>query len=60
MSGAVPSHRLQKLLKKGLKPHRDGRIDLAEACYRKILKVDPTSSGAQQTLRLLQAKAGPA
>ncbi|HME00946.1 MAG TPA: tetratricopeptide repeat protein [Terriglobia bacterium] len=60
MSGVLPSqHRLQKLLKKGLKHHRDGHIELAEACYRKILKVDPTSSEAQQMLRLLRAKAGP-
>ena len=61
MSGAVsPPHRLQKLLKKGLKHHREGRIELAEACYRKILKVDPTSSEARQMLRSLDAKAGPA
>ena len=61
MSGAVsPQHRLQKLLKKGLKHHREGRIELAEACYRKILKVDPMSSEARQMLRLLGGKAGPA
>ncbi|HMD86993.1 MAG TPA: tetratricopeptide repeat protein [Terriglobia bacterium] len=35
-------------------------MELAEACYRKILKVDPTSSEARQMLRLLGAKAGPA
>ena len=60
MSDAVSSqHRLQKLLKKGLKHHREGRIELAEACYHKILKVDPTSSEARQMSRLLRAKAGP-
>jgi len=61
VSGAVPpQHRLQKLLKKGLKLHREGRIDLAEACYRKILKVDPMSSEAKQMLQSLRAEAGPA
>ena len=55
MSGAVsPQHRLQKLLKKGLKHHREGHIELVEACYRKILNVDPLSSEAKQMLRLLQ------
>ena len=33
-------------------------MELAEACYRKILKVDPTSSEARQMLRLLGAEAG--
>jgi Flp pilus assembly protein TadD len=33
-------------------------MDLAEACYRKILKVDPTCSEAQQLWRLLGAKPG--
>jgi protein O-GlcNAc transferase len=61
LRGAESSqHRLQKLLQKGLKHHREGRIELAESCYRKILKVDPTSSQAQQMSRLLGAKAGPA
>jgi len=61
VSGAVsPQHRLQKLLKKGLKHHREGRIELAEACYRKILKVDPMSSEAREMLRLLRAQAGAA
>ena len=61
MSGAVsPQHRLQKLLKKGLKLHREGRIDLAEACYRKILKVDPMSYEAKQMLESLRAETGPA
>jgi predicted TPR repeat methyltransferase len=55
VSGAVsPQHRLQKLLKRGLKHHREGHIELAEACYRKILNVDPLSSEAKQMLRLLQ------
>ena len=55
MTGAVsPQHRLQKLLKRGLKHHREGHIELAEACYRKILNVDPLSSEAKQMLRLLQ------
>jgi tetratricopeptide (TPR) repeat protein len=60
MPGAVsPQHRLQKLLKKGLKHHQEGRIELAAACYRKMLKVDPTSSETREMLRLLEAKAGP-
>ena len=59
MPGTVsPQYRLQKLLKKGLKHHQEGRLELAEACYRKILKVDPTSSEARQLARILEAKAG--
>ncbi|MGD0225747.1 MAG: tetratricopeptide repeat protein [Terriglobia bacterium] len=59
MPGAVSSqHRLQKLLRKGLKHHQEGRIELAEACYRKILKADPTSSEARQMSRLLGGEAG--
>lgn len=50
--------RLQKLLKKGLKHQREGRVEQAEACYRKILKVDPTSSEAREMLRALEAKPG--
>ena len=53
-------HRLQKLLNKGLKHHREGHIEQAVACYRKMLKVDPTSSEARLMSRLLEAKAGPA
>ena len=60
MSGTIsPQYRLQKLLKKGLKHHQEGRLELAEACYRKILKVDPISSEARQLARILEAKAGP-
>ncbi len=59
MAGAVsPQHHIQKLLKKGLKHHREGRIELAAACYRKILKADPTSSEARQMSRLLGGAAG--
>jgi tetratricopeptide (TPR) repeat protein len=59
VSGAVsPQQRLQKLLKKGLKHHREGHVELAEACYRKILNVDPLSSEAKQMLRLLQGTTG--
>ena len=59
MSGAVsPQQRLQKLLKKGLKHHREGHIELAEACYRKILQVNPMSSEARQMMRLLGGSAG--
>ena len=55
MSGAVsPQQRLQKLLKKGLKHQREGHVELAEACYRKILNVDPLSAEAKQMLRVLQ------
>ncbi|MFZ0955646.1 MAG: tetratricopeptide repeat protein, partial [Candidatus Sulfotelmatobacter sp.] len=58
MSGAVsPQQRLQKLLKKGLKHHREGHVELAEACYRKILNVDPMSAEAKQMLRVLQGTA---
>jgi tetratricopeptide (TPR) repeat protein len=58
VSGAVsPQHRLQKLLKKGLKHHREGHVELAEACYRKILNVDPLSAEAKQMLRALQGTA---
>ena len=61
MSGAVsPQHRLQKLFKKGLKHHGEGRLELAQACYRKILKIDPTSPEARQMLRVLGAQAGAA
>jgi tetratricopeptide (TPR) repeat protein len=55
--GVSPQHRLQKLLKKGLKHHREGHVELAEDCYRKILNVDPLSSEAKQMLRLLQGTA---
>lgn len=59
MSGGVsPQNRLQKLLKKGLKHHRAGHVELAEACYRKILNVDPLSSEAKQMLRTLQGTTG--
>jgi tetratricopeptide (TPR) repeat protein len=55
VSGAVSSQqRLQKLLKKGLKHRREGHVELAEACYRKILNVDPLSAEAKQMLRVLQ------
>jgi tetratricopeptide (TPR) repeat protein len=54
-----PQQRLQKLLKKGLKHHEQGHVDLAQACYRKILKVNPTSSEAQQLSRVLAANVGP-
>ena len=61
MSGTVsPQQRLQKLLKRGLKLHREGRIEPAEACYRKMARLDPMSSEAKEMLRLLQAKASPA
>ncbi|MGA2982361.1 MAG: tetratricopeptide repeat protein [Terriglobia bacterium] len=43
-----------------MKHRREGRIELAESCYRKILKVDPTSPEAREMLRLLEAKADPA
>lgn len=59
MPGAASSqHRLQKLLKKGLKHHQEGRSELAEACYRKILRANPTSSEAREMLRVLEGKAG--
>ncbi len=51
--------RLQKLLSKGLKHHREGRLEQAAACYRKMLKVDPTSSEVRQMSRLLDGLAGP-
>jgi len=50
--------RLQKLLKKGMKHHQEGSLDLAEACYRKMLKADPTSSEARELGRLLEGQAG--
>jgi tetratricopeptide (TPR) repeat protein len=56
--GVSPQHRLQKLLKKGLKHHREGHVELAEACYRKILNVAPLSSEAKQMLRTLQGTTG--
>jgi tetratricopeptide (TPR) repeat protein len=56
--GVSPQQRLQKLLKKGLKHHREGHVELAEACYRKILNVDPLSAEAKQMSRLLQGTAG--
>ncbi len=60
MSGTTsPQQRLQKLLKKGVKHHREGRRELAEVCYRKILKLDPMSYEAKQMLWLLQEKTGP-
>jgi tetratricopeptide (TPR) repeat protein len=59
VSGAVSQQqRLQKLLKRGLKHHREGHAELAEACYRKILNVDPLSAEAKQMSRLLQGTAG--
>jgi tetratricopeptide (TPR) repeat protein len=56
--GVSPQRRLQKLLKKGLKHHREGQVELAEVCYRKILNVDPLSAEAKQMSRLLQGTAG--
>ena len=50
--------RLQKLLKKGVKHQREGRGELAEACYRKIMKLDPMSAEARQMQSLLQGKMG--
>jgi tetratricopeptide (TPR) repeat protein len=58
--GVSPQQRLQKLLKKGLKHHREGQVELAEACYRKILNVDPLSAEAKQMLRLLRGDASAA
>ncbi len=58
LGAASPQHRLQKLLKKGLKHHREGHVELAEACYRKILNVDPLSFEAKELLRLLQGPTG--
>jgi len=43
-----------------LQHHREGRLELAAACYRKMLKADPTSPEARQMSRLLEGKAGPA
>ena len=48
----------EKLFKKGLKHLQEGRIELAEACYRKILKVDPTSTEARQLWRALGTGTG--
>jgi tetratricopeptide (TPR) repeat protein len=56
--GASLQQRLQKLLKKGLRHHGEGHVELAEACYRKILNVDPLSSEAKQMLRVLQRTTG--
>ena len=44
--------RLQMLLKKALKLHREGRIAMAEACYRKIQKVDPDCPEARELASL--------
>jgi tetratricopeptide (TPR) repeat protein len=52
-----PQQRLQNLLKKGLKLHREGRIDLAEACHRKIVKIAPSSPEAEELLRALRPPA---
>ena len=59
MSSRVsPHYQLEKLFKKALKHHRQGHMELAEACYRKMLKVDPTCPEAQHVRRLLASKAG--
>ena len=52
----TPQQRLQKLLKKGLKYQREGRVQAAEDCYRKALKVDPMSREAQHMLDSLAGK----
>jgi len=54
-----PEQRLQKLLKKGLKYQREGRVQAAEDCYRKALKVDPMSREAQHMLNSLAGKSAP-
>ncbi len=56
--GPSQQFRLRKLLKKGVKHHREGRGELAEACYRKIMKLDPMSAEARQMQSLLQGKTG--
>ncbi len=53
-----PQLSLQKLFKKGLKCHREGRIGQAESCYRKILRLDPTSLEAREMARILETKPG--
>jgi len=59
-NAAPPKHRLQQLLKKGMKLHREGRLELARGCYQKILKADPLSAEAQQLARVLQPESSPA
>ena len=49
--------RLQKLLKKGLRHQREGRVQAAEDCYRKALKVDPMCMEARHLLDSLTGKA---
>ncbi len=53
-----PQQSLQKLFKKGLKYHREGRIAQAESCYRKILRLNPTSLEAREMARILETKPG--
>ena len=51
-----PEQRVQKLLKKGLKYQREGRVQAAEECYRKALNVDPMSREARHMLDSLAGK----
>ena len=50
--------RLLELLHTGLKHHRAGRVALAEACYREVLKVDPRCARALHLLGLMAQQAG--
>jgi len=47
------------LLKKGLKLYREGRVEEAEGCRRKMLKIDPTSAEVQEFADWLQTKTVP-
>jgi tetratricopeptide (TPR) repeat protein len=49
---------VRKLLKKGIKHHRAGRMGPAEGCYHLILKADPRYAPAFHLLGLLAQQAG--
>ena len=49
--------RLSQLLERGLKHHREGRMDLAEACYQEVLKIDPRCARALHLLGLMARQA---
>jgi len=50
--------RVRKLLQRGIRHHKEGRTQQAEACYRKVLKTDPQCAEALLCRGLVAQEAG--
>jgi tetratricopeptide (TPR) repeat protein len=58
LSPSVPSSAIAQVLQTGLKFHQAGQLAFAEACYRKILQVDPRNASALHLLGRIAQHAG--